>query len=92
MSSVFALELYPIELLAKPFAPGASHDTLSALTKSGAAITTVTIEDSLVLDEFHARFGAEAIPLVELDEEGTISFVGKDQPIRGPGELLCLSA
>ncbi len=85
-------EDYPIELLAQPFAAGASHDTLTALTKSGAAIAIVTIEGSLSLDEFHERFGADAVPLVELDEEKNVSFVRKDQPIRGPGELLCLSA
>ncbi|MDH3202563.1 MAG: hypothetical protein OEM15_16860 [Myxococcales bacterium] len=35
--------------------------------------------------------GVDAVPLVEIDEDGNVSFARKDQPIRGPGELLCLS-
>jgi NhaP-type Na+/H+ or K+/H+ antiporter len=84
-------EEYPTELLSNTFALGASHDTLASLTKSGAAITTIAIEESLSLEEFHERLGVDAIPLVEIDENGNMSFAREDQPIRGPGELLCLS-
>lgn len=82
---------YPIELLGRIFAVGQTYDKLAALAKSGAAITSTPIEGALSLDEFHERFGPDAVPLFEIDDEGTLCFVRQNQPIRGPGELVSLT-
>lgn len=82
---------FPIELLAQGFAVGQTHEKLAALVKSGAAITSSELEGSLSLEEFHQRFGLDAVPLFTVDEDGGLQFVRGEQPIPGPGELVSLT-
>ena len=82
---------FPVELLAQRFAVGESYDQLAALTNRGAAMTTTPLDASMSLEEFHDRFGADAVPIFTIDPEGSLAFVKKEQPISGPGELVSLT-
>jgi NhaP-type Na+/H+ or K+/H+ antiporter len=81
---------FPLELLAHSFAAGATHERLAALAKGGAAISSTPLDSSLSLDEFHERFGMDAVPLFTIDEDGAATFVQKERPIGGPCELVSL--
>ncbi|MGB5809632.1 MAG: sodium:proton antiporter [Polyangiales bacterium] len=82
---------FPLELLAESFALGNTYDTLAALTKSGAAITSTPLESALSTEEFHETYGLDAVPLFTISPEGSLDFVKSGRPIPGPGELVSLT-
>ena len=70
---------------------GATFDKLDALTKAGAAVTSVSLDDVSSLEQLREQLGLDAAPLFAVDAEGSVSFVHADEPWPKSGTLAVLA-
>lgn len=66
---------YAAELQAPHVAAGATLDSLEALTKAGAVTTPISAGEVPTLDDVREKFGADAVPLLAVGDDGEVTFI-----------------
>jgi len=82
---------YADELQAHHIAGGETLDKLRALLKSGATVSSVSLEGLDTLDALREKLGPDAVPLFVVSEEGEVAFVGPGGELPDSGSLRVLS-
>jgi NhaP-type Na+/H+ or K+/H+ antiporter len=81
---------YARDLQVRHIGGGATLEKLEALAKSGATVIGASL-DGLRAEDLQNRFGADAIPLFVVSEDGTLDFVHTDDELPSSGELFILT-
>lgn len=82
---------YAEELQGVSFGAGVTRDKLLALIKSGAAVTSVPMEEGLDVERLKERFGMDAVPLFVVDDEHRLVFFEEDARLPSSGSLVLLA-
>jgi len=81
---------YARDLQVRHIGGGATLEKLEALAKSGATVIGASL-DGLRAEDLQNRFGADAIPLFVVSEDGTLDFVHTDDELPTSGQLFILT-